>query len=661
MELIPESLRRVHEDGELVFFCGAGVSKPAGLPAFRGLVRNILTDMLPAIDGQPESMEALAWRAFKDHRYDEALGILESPQLGGYEPKNVRERVRHHLSPPRIRTLEKHLILSRLADLDTEQGRLVTTNVDCLFEKAQAKLQKQEGSSHRMVVHVAPALPPAKPQTFRGLVHLHGKLKSSPDDRQLVLTTADFGMAYMLEGWALRFSSELFRHYRVVFIGYRVEDPTMHYLVSALAAARRESPQQFKEPYAFAAYGGDEGAAADEEAVTQKEAEQQWKLKGITPLSYDAANGHQRLWGVLGEWADDHRQGLEGRRQKVTLLSQTSPTDENDPAIGEIAWALKDVEVARYFADLKEERRPKPGWIVPLEKKGLLSLATSVTVNGDPVDAPLVSRWLADHTNLHDVTVQLSRWIVESLDSQEALDWAISNGAVLHTLLRRQIQARLEDEQCQPRPAFRKIWRVLANDGYAHALAEKHQRADFGDWGRVRLAPGAAYATRCFLNSLRPIPIFTVMPEYLRYPRDPDPERPSDWCEIDIDLIGIEYDDHMESFRERSEDWEGSLAAMADELTTRLREAMDWLREFDLATADRDNTYIKYPSISPHEQNTHTPIWTQLIALTRDSYDALISAGHDGSAMRLVRRWQSLPYPVFRRLALYAVAGGRNA
>ena len=432
MELIPESLRRVHEAGELVFFCGAGVSKPAGLPAFRGLVRNILTDMLPAIDGQPESMEALAWRAFKDHRYDEALGILESPQLGGYEPKNVRERVRHHLSPPRIRTLEKHLILSRLADLDTEQGRLVTTNFDCLFEKAQAKLQKQEGSSHRMVVHVAPALPPAKPQTFRGLVHLHGKLKSSPDDRQLVLTTADFGMAYMLEGWALRFSSELFRHYRVVFIGYRVEDPTMHYLVSALAAARRESPQQFKEPYAFAAYGGDEGAAADEEAVTQKEAEQQWKLKGITPLSYDAANGHQRLWGVLGEWADDHRQGLEGRRQKVTLLSQTSPTDENDPAIGEIAWALKDVEVARYFADLKEERRPKPGWIVPLEKKGLLSLATSVTVNGDPVDAPLVSRWLADHTNLHDVTVQLSRWIVESLDSQEALDWAISNGAVLH-------------------------------------------------------------------------------------------------------------------------------------------------------------------------------------------------------------------------------------
>ena len=47
MELIPESLRRVHEDGEIVFFCGAGVSMPAGLPSFKGLTRDILTDMLP--------------------------------------------------------------------------------------------------------------------------------------------------------------------------------------------------------------------------------------------------------------------------------------------------------------------------------------------------------------------------------------------------------------------------------------------------------------------------------------------------------------------------------------------------------------------------------------------------------------------------------------
>ena len=61
MELIPKSLRRVHEDGEIVFFCGAGVSMPAGLPSFKGLTRDILTDMLPPKNGcEPGATEALA-------------------------------------------------------------------------------------------------------------------------------------------------------------------------------------------------------------------------------------------------------------------------------------------------------------------------------------------------------------------------------------------------------------------------------------------------------------------------------------------------------------------------------------------------------------------------------------------------------------------------
>ena len=164
--------------------------------------------------------------------------------------------MRYHLTTVKTKTLDAHLILARLADLDTNRGRLVTTNFDHLFEKAQAKLRRLERSSHRVIVHVAPALPPAKPQTLLGLTHLHGKLGSSANERDLVLTMADFGTAYMLEGWARRFVIDLFRHYHVVFIGYRVEDPTIRYLVSALAAAREES-QQFKKSYAIAPYDKD--------------------------------------------------------------------------------------------------------------------------------------------------------------------------------------------------------------------------------------------------------------------------------------------------------------------------------------------------------------------------------------------------------------------
>ncbi len=38
---IPEELLEAQEEGRVVFFCGAGISYPAGLPGFGGLVNKI--------------------------------------------------------------------------------------------------------------------------------------------------------------------------------------------------------------------------------------------------------------------------------------------------------------------------------------------------------------------------------------------------------------------------------------------------------------------------------------------------------------------------------------------------------------------------------------------------------------------------------------------
>ncbi|MGE3778000.1 MAG: hypothetical protein AB7F89_12500 [Pirellulaceae bacterium] len=38
---IPDALLQAHEDGRVVFFYGAGISFPAGLPGFKGLVDEI--------------------------------------------------------------------------------------------------------------------------------------------------------------------------------------------------------------------------------------------------------------------------------------------------------------------------------------------------------------------------------------------------------------------------------------------------------------------------------------------------------------------------------------------------------------------------------------------------------------------------------------------
>lgn len=38
---IPDALVQAHQEGRVVFFCGAGVAYPAGLPGFKGLVEGI--------------------------------------------------------------------------------------------------------------------------------------------------------------------------------------------------------------------------------------------------------------------------------------------------------------------------------------------------------------------------------------------------------------------------------------------------------------------------------------------------------------------------------------------------------------------------------------------------------------------------------------------
>lgn len=65
-------------------------------------------------------------------------------------------------------------------------------------------------------------------------MYLHGllpkNLKESAQNDDFILTGADFGRAYLSEGWATQFVKDLFRNYTVCFVGYSMEDPLMTYL-----------------------------------------------------------------------------------------------------------------------------------------------------------------------------------------------------------------------------------------------------------------------------------------------------------------------------------------------------------------------------------------------------------------------------------------------
>jgi len=67
---IPETLLDAHEEGHVVFFCGAGISYPARLPGFKGLV-----DKIYKLVGT--TLDPLEKETYKRGEYDVTLDLLE--------------------------------------------------------------------------------------------------------------------------------------------------------------------------------------------------------------------------------------------------------------------------------------------------------------------------------------------------------------------------------------------------------------------------------------------------------------------------------------------------------------------------------------------------------------------------------------------------------
>jgi len=225
---IPEPLLQAHEEGRVVFFCGAGISYPAGLPSFKGLVEEIYKRV-----GTTRS--AIEQNAYERNQFDATLDLLERRLPG--QRIAVRQKLAQALTPKwrRKGATDTHEALLELARCRDGSIRLVTTNFDRVFERVGKRLGKA------FQAHAAPMLPIPKNSRWNGLVYLHGLLPSKADDsalHRLVLTSGDFGLAYLTERWAARFVSELFRNYVVCFVGYSINDPVLRYMMDALAADR---------------------------------------------------------------------------------------------------------------------------------------------------------------------------------------------------------------------------------------------------------------------------------------------------------------------------------------------------------------------------------------------------------------------------------------
>ena len=605
---LPAEVLAAQEENRLALFCGAGISIPAGLPSFKGLVDEVY-ERLGEEPSDTERVELCSARP----RYDVVLGQLEG-RLG---QSQVRSRVAEILkkTPPDSK-LRTHSAILELARDRTRRLRLVTTNFDKLFEEAEKGVPST----------AAPLLPVPKPHKWDQLVHLHGRLDDGDPDRvPLVLTAADFGTAYLSEGWASRFVSELFRNFTVLFVGYAVDDPPMEYLIRAIAAERG---QDEKLGPAFALAGHPSGKEAEERG--------RWPEKGITPILYEDSRCHALLHDTLVEWGKLWSGGSRSKLKLVTELAPHPPHSLPEHRRSQLLWAIADRSGAM-AAELGRLRPPAPlCWLKILEKAGLLAVPRSSESDRGTA--------LVGYQNTREcippldaVNGGLATWLAEHIDEAELARWVVGKGGWLHPQFQNCIRSKLWEPGALPTP-LRKVWLALTGSvrlqrGLDRQTGFRPEMSD-AEWGPVfRAELRAALAPRL---KLRPSWNLAGQGE----------ESVASILSFDCELEGgLGLHAMLEVLKTRP-DREAILADLAFDLTFLLREALDFQAALD-GEPKHEPSRHRY---GPHPPNTS---WTMLVDLLRQSYEAL-RAGNANRADVLVNLWSSMPFSVFQRLALDA-------
>ncbi len=673
---VPDALLQAHEEGRVAFFCGAGISYPAGLPGFKGLVEHIYRlNGTELIDIERD--------AFDRGQFDATLDLLERRLPG--QRLAVRRALAQALKPNLRRkgATDTHAALLRLARSRGGALRLVTTNFDRVFHTAA----KRTGQAFQ--AYAAPMLPVPKNSRWDGLVYLHGLLAEREDKtalNRLVVTSGDFGLAYLTERWAARFVSELFRNYVVCFVGYSINDPVLRYMMDALAADRmlgEATPQAW-------ALGDCEPGQEQRKAI-------EWKAKGVTPVLYEVPAGshdHSALHGTLWAWAATWRDRVLGKERIVVshALARPSASTQQDDFVGRMLWALSDKSglPAKRFADFSPA--PALDWLLEafsderfqhadLARFGVAphdeldsKLRFSLIRRPAPYDRALPMLLASGGTtgsSWDDVMFQLARWLIRHLDDPRLVIWIAQRGGRLHDRLPWLIEheldrfaslerdgktADLNEIRSQapkaiPSSMMRTLWRLLISG----RVKSPWRDSDFYRWQSRFKRDGLTTTLRLELRDLLSPQVALKKP--IRWESEADEEDDPTRIKQLVDWELVLASDHVHSaLRDlKDEQWMLALPLLVDDFQQLLRDALDLFRELGEGDDFNDRSHWDLPSISSHWQNRGFHDWVSLVELLRDAWLAVRSID-TARAARIAMMWAELPYPTFKRLALFAAS-----
>jgi NAD-dependent SIR2 family protein deacetylase len=366
---IPERLLLAHARGEVLFICGAGISRPAGLPDFRELVVDVYahldTGVHAVLAGVPAGV-CNQWQAdctglterqtaevkrFIVGDYDVVLGMLER-RLD--DRARGDSRVRHEVSA-RLRSGANspapiHRALMRLADRGGVKT-IVTTNFDLLLEAASQRLR-----SPAQTYALASIPRPSRQAEFSGVLHIHGALeKSRSRFSELVLSDQDFGEFYLRRRVVPDFIYDAARLFHLVLVGYSANDPPMRYLLNAVAADGTRF-DDLKERFTF--FGT---------SVPDPVSLEDWKARGITPIHYDSNGNHNGLLATLERWStlsaiNGNKKTIDAELRRIVKATRAAATEPDRDLYDHLIRRSNTSERAR-LASLISDAKATIDWL----------------------------------------------------------------------------------------------------------------------------------------------------------------------------------------------------------------------------------------------------------------------------------------------------------
>lgn len=331
---IPDTLLERRDEGKVVFLCGAGVSKPAGMPGFVSLTQQVIGALRPSA----KSEIVRSFRPWIEGGEGPKAPLDQIFQLLHTEfgVEQVNRIVAKILSiKGRKYDHQNHSVVARISSDKSGRPQIVTTNFDRLFEKV--------GAVKRSRVHTPPSFPEVKHGVgISGITYLHGRLAEVRDDKHdYVLSSGDLGRAYLAGAWATDFVRSLLTEYTVVLLGYQAEDPPIKYLLQGLNSA---STSYESEIYAF-----DQGA--------DNEVDARWRDRGVRPIPFKKFDD---LWTSLEQWAF-RADNPEGWKRSVVEKSRKGPRALDPYERGMVVHLVRSQKGAQLFA--KAEPPITPEWL----------------------------------------------------------------------------------------------------------------------------------------------------------------------------------------------------------------------------------------------------------------------------------------------------------